>query len=430
MPALCAGIDFYFLVGTLLFMSKAFLAVFLFALLCSAPVFASQLEILSLDSSSTIPSKIYAGDLVTLNLNVKNTSGTGQAASNINIALELNENDFTAVKALESIDSIGSRSTKTVSLRFKAKENVLPGTYKVPVRLTYFSGSDLLEQIVTVDVSISSCNFLNIESIDLGTFQPHIGSDVDIVASVKNTCANAARNVTVKLNPVTNATIEPFVVTSGTLKKIGDILPGESKTAEFSMSITDKVAAKTYVFSVDANCDSCQNTSNSFSFLVLGQPDLVFSNIEYSVDNPMGGSEKEIIQGSTFVLSVQIDNIGEEKARAVDVEVDFAEGTFSGTTKAFLGNIDPDDSGAAIFNLRTNFEASSGEQKGVIRVSYTDELGEPQVFVEDYSLYITPLPPTSPIVYIIILVLLLAVIGAVYFLAKFIFRQLALRKSK
>ncbi len=32
------------------------------------------------------------------------------------------------------------------------------------------------------------------------------------------------------------------------------------------------------------------------------------------------------MQGNSFVLSIQLDNIGEEKAKAVDVSVDFGKG--------------------------------------------------------------------------------------------------------
>jgi len=44
-------------------------------------------------------------------------------------------------------------------------------------------------------------------------------------------------------------------------------------------------------------------------------------------------------------------------------------------------------------------------------------------------LFIEAAPPTNPIVYIFILILLAVVLAMVYFIAKFIFRQLALRQQ-
>ena len=158
----------------------------------------------------------------------------------------------------------------------------------------------------------------------------------------------------------------------------------------------------------------------------MGEPNLVFSNIEYSVDTP-AGSSTQIMPGSSLILSVQLDNIGEEKAKDVSVSLKFDD-SITGSTKSFLGNINPDDSGAAIFNLTTSFTARSGEHNGLIIVSYIDELGAEREFTEDYSLFVNEAPPTSPIVYLLILISLAVVLALVYFIVKFIFRQLALRK--
>jgi len=205
------------------------------------------------------------------------------------------------------------------------------------------------------------------------------------------------------------------------------ILPGEEQKAKFNLQVTDDVAAQTYVFSIDANCDTCKETSNSFSFQVLGRPELVFSNIEYSVEDVLG-NDSQIMQGSLFTLSVQLDNIGDEKAKAVNISVDFDE-AIVGISKSFLGNIDPDDSGAAIFNLNAAFDAKPGETPGIITVNYIDELGAERSFTENYSLYINAVPPTSPIVWIFMLILIIVVLVLVYFIVKFVFRQLVLRKQ-
>ena len=390
--------------------------------------FAGELPILSVVNTSTVPSTIYANDLITLNFDVKNISGSGQAADGVKVSLILNENDFSPVKISENIGSLKARESKTVSMRFMAGNNVLPGNYKIPVLLEYLSGSDSILQPESVNFNVSSCKTLQIGNIQLSSPKPHIGDTLEISVPVENTCSTAARNVSVELKPVTNASIEPFIVSSGTLKKIGPIQPGGTGNAEFSLRISDNVAAQTYVFSVGANCDTCSKSSNSFSFLVLGRPELVFSSIEYSVDNAPGGSDKEIMQGSTFTLSVQLDNIGQEKAKATEVLIDFG-GKIAGTKKAFLGNIDPDDSGAAIFSLKADYDAVPGEQPGTITVSFIDELGGKSVITETYPLFVNPQPPVGPLVYAFILILIIIALGLVYFIAKFAFRQWAIMKN-
>jgi len=297
----------------------------LLILLFSTPVFAWELEILKVVNESTIPSTIYAGDLVTINFDVLNSSNTGRLAEEIKISIELNANDFEVIKESETVSKLNSKSTKTVSLRFKAKDTVLPGTYNIPIKLEYLSGSDKIEQIEEISFSVSSCDTLKIEDIKLSNFQPHLGDELIVSATINNSCSSSARNVGVELIPKTNSSIEPFIVTSGTTKKIGDIDPSESKKVEFSIHINDKVDVQTYAFALKSTCDVCSATENSFSFSVLGRPELVFSNIEFSVDTALG-NDKQLMQGNSFVLSIQLDNIGEEKAKAVDVSVDFGKG--------------------------------------------------------------------------------------------------------
>ena len=203
----------------------------------------------------------------------------------------------------------------------------------------------------------------------------------------------------------------------------------QDKKVSFSMLLGDKVMSDTYVFSLDVNCDDCSKIfSNQFSFLALGRPELVFSSIEYSVEGALG-SDKQIMAGSPFTLSIQLDNIGKEKAKGVEVSIDFGKGIL-GAGKSFLGNIDPDDSGAAVFSLTAASDVNPGPQAGTIAVTYTDELGGKKSFSESYSLFVNHQPPTSPVVYIVILILVLAVLGVLYLIIRFVFRQLAIRKAQ
>ncbi|HLC80070.1 MAG TPA: hypothetical protein VJG83_06675 [archaeon] len=387
---------------------------------------AGQLNILGVANESTIPQVVYSGDLVTFTFDVQNVSGVGRVAEDVNVFIELNENYFMPVKVSEFIGDISSKGSKTVSLRFNVTEAALPGNYKMPVFLSYSSGSSLISQVEEVDLEISSCKVLKIDDISLSSSTPHIGTTLDVLALIKNSCASAARDVSVSLVPVTNSTIAPFIVTSGTLKKIGGIMPGESETVKFSIDVSGRVKSGAYVFSIDANCGTCEKSStNNFSFLVLGKPELIFSNIEYSVD-VVAGNDKIILQGSTFTLSVQVDNIGDESAKAVEVSIDYGN-SLQGTSKSFVGNIDPQDSGAAIFNLTASPVAKPGAIPGKITVSYIDELGQRQSIEYGYDIYISELPSVSPIVYIFILILIIVALAILYFIIKFIFRQLAIR---
>lgn len=401
----------------------ALLAVALLPLAC-----AGELDVLGVSNASTVPTSVYAGDVVALTFDVRNVSSVGQVASDLNVSLELNENHFVPISTSEFIKEIRAKGSKTVTMRFQAKEGILPGGYKLSVLVSYKNGATPISKSELVDLTVSACKFLRVEGISLNRPEPHIGEELNVGAVLSNPCSASLHNVTVELKPITNPTIEPFLVTSGTFRKIAVLKPSAREEISFSLKVSDKVEPKTYAFSIDANCDACDKVfSNKFSFRVLGKPELVFSNIDYSIDNAPTKNEKQIVQGSAITLSVQLDNIGEEKAKAVEVETDFGE-KIIGTSKAFLGNVDADDSGAAIFNLKVASDAKPGGHKGTITISYTDELGEEQKVVEPYSIFVNEQPPTNPIVYIVILVLVIAALGVIYFIVKFVFRQLAIMK--
>ncbi|HLC92972.1 MAG TPA: hypothetical protein VJH23_04665 [archaeon] len=400
------------------------------ALIFTSYVSAGQSDIIALTNVGTTPSSIYPGDIVTINFTVQNASATGQIAEETVVSFgELNSNYFEVVKGSENLGSISGRDSKPVSLRLNVLANVLPGNYQVPIKVTYMNGTTQLTHTDEINLDLSSCRILKVEDIALSSSTPHIGDTLGISATIKNVCATSARNVGVELRPVSKSTIAPFVVPEGTTKKIGDMPPMGSAEVSFSVLLGDRVAADTYVFSIDANCDDCTKTfTNQFSFLALGKPELVFSSIDYSVEGALG-NDKQIMQGSPFTLSIQLDNIGKEKAKAVEVVIDFGSG-IKGAGKSFLGNIDPDDSGAAVFSLSAGYDAKPGAQPGTITVRYIDETAKTQEFSQTYSLYVNEVPPTSPVVYIFILVLLIAVLGLIYFIVRFVFRQLAIRKAQ
>jgi len=188
------------------------------------------------------------------------------------------------------------------------------------------------------------------------------------------------------------------------------------------LKAADGSTPQTYVFNLKAGCDDCSDSEKSVSLDLIGEPDLILSGIDFSVDS--GG--KQILQGTTFSLSVQLDNIGEEQAKAVKITID-VDGGITGPKEAYIGSIDEDDSGAAIFDLAAAFDAEIGEHDTKILITYLDEFGQEQTISQDYSIHVNQRPPESPIGLLIVLVIILVVI---YFILKLVFRQISLRKAR
>lgn len=375
---------------------------------------------------STLPANVFSGDIISLNVPLKNTSETCSAVD-VNASIALNDNFFEAVNLSDNVSAVNANETKSVSFSFKVKDSAFPGTYKIPVKLQYTNVVTSVEETFELSLDVLACYSLDVKNISYSVDSVYAGEEVKVFADVENTCSGAARDVSVQLRPVTNSSFEPFIVLSGNLLQVGDILPGKSERVSFLLKPIADAEPKIYVFGVDANCFDCEKVfSDTVSFEVLAKPKLIFSGIDFS--NESRSDAKDIFAGENFSFSVQLDNIGKEPAKAVKVSVS-AGGGLAGSKENFVGNIDPDDSGSAVFDLSFLPNANAGEHKSVILVEYLDEKGAVQQVSEGYSFYVAQ-RPSDIFGWIVLLFLLIIVLVILYFLVKMVFRQLAMQKTK
>lgn len=375
---------------------------------------------------STLPSNVFPGDIVSLNISVKNNSETC-SAQKISAVAVLNEKYFEPLNASDSIDAVSGGEAKPAVFSFKVMAGTPPGSYKFPIKLSYFNFSTVVEETFELVLDVKECFSLDVKNISFSPEIAYAGAQFKIFADVFNSCSAVARDVSVQLVPVTNSSFEPFVVLSSNLVQVGDILPAGSAPVFFTIKPIEDADPKIYVFRLDANCLECSKSfSDTFSFEVLAKPKLIFSGADFS--NETRKDAKNIFAGETFSFSVQLDNIGKKTARAVKVVLS-TDTQLVGVSESFVGNIDPNDSGTAVFSLTVFPNASVGEHKAKIVVQFLDELGQVQEISEDYSFFIVQ-PPSNIFGWIVLLALVIIALVVLYFLVKMVFRQLALQKSK
>ena len=228
---------------------------------------------------------------------------------------------------------------------------------------------------------MKQCFSLDVSSFKFSPLQPYAGEKFDLIADVSNTCSGMARSAGAELKKSDSTSFDPFVLLSPNTVKIGDILPGLSKTVTFSLMPISDAEPGVYNFNIDLNCYDCTTKTSKISFEVLSRPAVIFSGIDLSIEGRDGAY---ILPGDSFSVSVQLDNIGKEQAKAVKVYMIVDDG-ITGVKEAFVGNIDKDDSGAAIFDLVMQPTVSAGAHNAVIKVEYLDETGAKQEIAENYQ---------------------------------------------
>ncbi len=406
---------------------KKLLAGLFFLFLSFSVSAACNYYLLDVQSSyTTLPSQVFSGDTLSLNVPLKNNSLTC-AAEKVSGSIALNDKYFEAVSLDDAVSQLNAGDTKSVSFTFKVKGTAPPGTYKVPLKLTYANGLSVSEETFELSLDVLACYSLDVENIVYAPESVYAGESVKLSAGVRNSCSGAARDVSVQLKPVTNSSFDPFIVLSSNVLQVGTILPNSSVPVSFELKPIKDAGPQIYVFKIDANCYGCDRVfSDTVSFEVLAKPELIFSGVDFS--NGTRADAKDFLPGDSFSFSVQLDNIGKKAAKAVKVSL-VLDGQIVGSKENFVGNIDPSDSGSSVFDLTVLQSASVGEHKAVIVVGYLDETGQGRELSQDYSFYVSA-APSNLFGWIVLLVLLIVVLVVLFFLVKMVFRQLALQKGK
>ncbi|MCX6801992.1 MAG: hypothetical protein NT067_02660 [Candidatus Diapherotrites archaeon] len=401
-------------------MKKYVLPVFFVLLLLGSASAASwAFYLLKVDSSSYKPSAVYAGNEVALAVDIKNS--TVVKATDINLVL-LPGQYFEPIETEKQVAEIRPNETETVVFRARAKEGIQAGSYVFSLQMQYKNLGETVTDYANVSVAVSEIYRLSIDSLKVSNYYPHTGEEILVTAGIKNTGSIEARNVSTEFSLIGASDFGKFILLSETKNDLGGIAAGETKMVEFRLKPSEKIDPGVYSFKATANCINCdKNAEEKFALQVYGYPELIVSGIDYSIK---GKDSKNIVQGETFSLSVQLDNLGKEDAKKVEIEV-IADDSIIGPKKSYVGSIEADDSSAGIFDLAVAENAAVGYHDVQIIITYIDELGQPQKMEEKYSFYISKMPEPNPYIPYVFVIIILAML---YFIVKMVFRQLAIRK--
>ncbi|MEM0360618.1 MAG: CARDB domain-containing protein [Candidatus Diapherotrites archaeon] len=401
-------------------MKKFLTCLFFFGFFAFASAIVPAYYTLKVDSSSFKPSIVYAGNEVAIAVNVRNISNSVKI-SDVNLQL-LTGTNFEPIETELYSQEILANQTKTFVFRVRAKDGIAAGNYVLSLKMQYLNVGEIVSDYATISVPVSEIYRVSIDSLRVSDYYPHIGEEVSVKARIKNTGSIEARNVVVDFSLIGATDFGKFIVLSETKRDLGSIQPGKDVEVEFKLKPSQKIEPGVYSFKVACSCLNCDSiVEQKFALHVYGYPELIVSGIDYSIK---GKDTKNLVQGETFSLSVQLDNLGKEDAKKVEIEVVVDE-SIVGQRKAYVGSIESDDSSAGIFDFFVAENAKVGYHELQIIISYIDELGKLQKIEEKYSLYVSKMPEPSPYIpFVFIIVILLLV----YLIIRMVLRQLAIRK--
>jgi hypothetical protein len=120
-------------------------------------------------------------------------------------------------------------------------------------------------------------------------------------------------------------------------------------------------------------------------------------------------SPTKLIPGTEFTLSLQLENIGEQDAKSVRIELE-PNGDLKGEFASFVGEIEKDDVATGVFDLSVEPMAVAGARMVSARVIYIDERGIENTVIKSFDLFVNESTASSRNTVAIVAVVLIVIV--------------------
>ncbi len=346
--------------------------------------------LLKVESTSFLPETMYAGDVASLAVNVKNV---GSSLSVIGLEGTLDIGDqFEQIELKDTIPVIAKNTSKTLVFRFRVKENTFPGYYPAFLTTTYLrEGTNLSiteTQSITIPVSKTEKNL----DITLSPTVINPGTQTDVVFSIENVGGTPASNILFLWGEENNLILP---VGSDNKRYISIIQPHEQVEILYSVAADPNIATGIYPLNLTTTFTDVNGTKTQTSQVGL----IVGGKTDFEIS-------AEVL--NTGQVSVSIANIGSNDAGAVVVRIPNRAGVrVNGSSTAILGNLNKGDFTMANFQISSlgyakepvsklkettqpksnetlqprskgTFEKSETSNVLTVEIDYTDTTGERQ----------------------------------------------------
>jgi len=328
-------------------------------------------------STSTSPSIVYPDTDFSLSLTVENI-GT-EAAKSAGLVLEL-DRGFSG-KATALLGTIDKDSSATATLHLRAEKTVELGSHNLSAHLTYRdAGGKVYRDSLPLELFIQDRGEakLSIAGVNTTPSKIYPNTDFTLTMLVENTGKQAAKAARLALKL-------PEGFTGESTAFLGTIEEGGSASASLDMkalknSTPGRYPAEALIGFVDEQGRS-EEVRLPFNLFILdrGEVLLEISGKSTSPAKPRPGED--------FTLTVQLENIGEQDAKSVQIALEPVP-ELMGEMVSFVGEIEKDDVSTGVFDLTVSPQALPGSKKIRARITYIDERGVTKELTREFQIFI------------------------------------------
>ncbi len=358
--------------------------------------------------SASLPFYVPAGYSVNVSLKAFN-SGRSVVENVVVDMAQTNSSVFIEGSTQRALGSLKPGEEKEIRYTLYSSYETPPGTYYVPVKVSYLRHNRAFSYSTGIGVSVFSPQ--PVFSINILDKPLEVGIGGNVTVKITNAGRYPAYSAYATIRraqqaPQENATASgaasllggtPTSGTSGSADNtmvagsttifLGDIEPGEQKNVSYYIVPNADLEPGTYSYEMQISFyPQSANQSISFSYpfgiLFVGRPSIYLSSIEIS----------QSIDGIT--ISGDANNVGSETVKSIILEAtedDYFAPAYSGSTY-YVGTMEPDD--FIPFELKVmNKKPNIGPSEYNISIRYLDSRNEERV--ELFTLTMPPKPPEA-----------------------------------
>ncbi len=293
------------------------------------PEYGYQIEV---SDTSFLPSTIYAGDIINMEVGIKNRASNIQL---VDLEAEITlGGQFEGIKTVDSIDSINAGETKTLVFQFQAKVGTSSGQYSVPLTMLYLSNKDLLKQTHIVFVPITKAE----KNLDI-TIDPNVvnpGKPTEVIFTIKNVGNTPVSNISLSWAEENNLVLP---IGSDNKRYVNVLSANQKAEVSYLVTADPNITPGVYPLDISITFNDINATRTQVSHIGL----IIGGKTDFEISAELMTNNQ---------LSISIANIGSNNADAVVVKIPSQQNiAVNGSNIAILGNLNKGDYTLANFEV-------------------------------------------------------------------------------
>ncbi|WP_214041620.1 COG1361 S-layer family protein [Methanoculleus sp.] len=318
--------------------------------------------------------KIYDSTLVT-------PDDAPNTAKLVTVALKSSDASFTIKTDPQFLSDIVGGGAATATFEVKVADSAEPGTYVLPLEVTYTYladaeeyGSDLLrynyqKKTETLPLTVRVTPDLQVEVLDVRSESLNVGTEGYVYLTLKNIGHDTANNAIAK---VTRNGASPLIPTDGSAY-VGTFEPGETVDMKFKVSVADSAEPLSYPLDVVVTYEDYEGSTATSKAVTIGLP--VGGKIDFEVVSPMS----ILYLGSNSVLEVVYKNTGAATVYNAQARISAVDPFTSSDDTAFLGDLAPGETATARFDVNIDSDGTEKEYGIDSEIRYRDDLDNSKI---------------------------------------------------